>query len=101
MDRPPPRNLTLPPPGVPESVVCCVSANKLEKKSQHVYYYDTLVISYKKTDIEVLFNSIRRKSLVIFTALDRASLIISLVQVTLVKMVNEASASIPRWDEGI
>ncbi|GJN37933.1 hypothetical protein PR202_gb26934 [Eleusine coracana subsp. coracana] len=40
-DRPPPRNLTLPPPGVPESVV------------------------------------------------------------TLVKMVNEASANLPRWDEGI
>ncbi|TVU22621.1 hypothetical protein EJB05_32334 [Eragrostis curvula] len=40
-DRPPPRNLTLPPPGVPESVV------------------------------------------------------------TLVKMVNEASANLPRWDEGL
>lgn len=40
-DRPPPRNLTLPPPGVPESVV------------------------------------------------------------TLVKMVNEASANLPRWDDGI
>uniref|UniRef100_A0ACD5VMY0 Uncharacterized protein n=1 Tax=Avena sativa TaxID=4498 RepID=A0ACD5VMY0_AVESA len=40
-DRPPPRNLTLPPPGVPESVV------------------------------------------------------------TLVKMVNEATANLPRWDEGL
>jgi hypothetical protein len=29
-DRPPPRNITLPPPGVPESVVRLL-ANKLEK----------------------------------------------------------------------
>lgn len=97
LNVPPPRNLSLPPPGVPESVVCL-----------NIYF------SFQKT-IVLKDNIQLKKTMLLVTFIHYIVLMLHFLnyvlmhshsclirgydlQVTLVNMINKATADIPNWD---